>query len=106
MRCAAGGFEAVSGKSSETPEAGAQAAIASGARVVVLCSTDDTYPTLVPATVQALKASAKPPIVVLAGMPATPELQKQFTDAGVDEFIHVRANCAKVLAGFLDKLGL
>jgi hypothetical protein len=39
-------------------------------------------------------------------MPATPELQKKFTDAGVDEFIHVRANCAKVLAGFLDKLGL
>ena len=103
---AAGGFEAVSGKSAETPEAAAQAALASGAPVVVLCSTDETYPTLVPATVQALKASAKPPIVVLAGMPATPELQKQFTDAGVDEFIHVRANCAKVLAGFLDKLGL
>jgi methylmalonyl-CoA mutase len=103
---AAGGFEAVSGKSAETPEAAAQAALVSGARVVVLCSTDETYPTLVPATVQALKASAKPPIVVLAGMPATPELQKQFTDAGVDEFIHVRANCAKVLAGFLDKLGL
>jgi methylmalonyl-CoA mutase len=103
---AAGGFEAASGKSSETPEAAAQAALASGARVVVICSTDETYPTLVPATVQALKASAKPPIVVLAGMPATPELQKQFTDAGVDEFIHVRANCAKVLAGFLDKLGL
>jgi methylmalonyl-CoA mutase len=71
-----------------------------------LCSTDDTYPTLVPATVKAIKAAANPPLVVLAGMPATPELQKQYTDAGVDEFIHVRANCAKVLAGFLDKLGL
>jgi methylmalonyl-CoA mutase len=103
---AAGGFEAVSGKSSETPEAAAQAALASGARVVVLCSTDDTYPVLVPATVQLLKTSVNPPLVVLAGMPATPELQKKFTDAGVDEFIHVRANCAKVLAGFLDKLGL
>ena len=72
----------------------------------MLCSTDDTYPVLVPATVQLLKTSVNPPLVVLAGMPATPELQKKFTEAGVDEFIHVRANCAKVLAGFLDKLGL
>ncbi len=103
---AAGGFEAVSGKSSDTAEAAAQAALASGAPVVVLCSTDDTYPALVPAAAQALKASAKPPIVVLAGLPATPELQQQFKSAGVDEFIHIRANCARVLSGFLDTLGL
>lgn len=104
---AAGGFEAVSEKKGfETPEAAAQAALASGAPVVVLCSTDDTYPTLVPACAQALKAAAKPPIVVLAGMPATPELQQQFKAAGVDEFIHIRANCEKILAGFLTQIGL
>jgi methylmalonyl-CoA mutase len=103
---AAGGFESVSGKGFDTPEAATQAALASGAPVVVLCSTDETYPTLVPACAQALKAGAKPPIVVLAGMPATPELQQQFKDAGVDEFIHVRANCEKVLAGFLTQIGL
>ena len=74
--------------------------------MVVLCSTDDTYPALVPACAQALKAAAKPPIVVLAGLPATPELQAQFKAAGVDEFIHVRANCPKLLAGFLTRLGL
>ncbi len=103
---AAGGFESVPGKGFETPEAAAQAALASGAPVVVLCSTDETYPVLVPPCVQALKAAAKPPIVVLAGMPATPELQQQFKTAGVDEFIHIRANCEKVLAGFLSQIGL
>lgn len=104
---AAGGFESVAEKKGfDTPEAAAQAALASGAPVVVLCSTDETYPTLVPATAQALKAAAKPPIVVLAGMPATPELQQQFKAAGVDEFIHIRSNCESVLAGFLTQLGL
>ncbi|MDF3056403.1 MAG: scpA 1 [Rariglobus sp.] len=103
---ATGGFEAVSEKKGfDTPEAAAQAALASGAPVIVLCSTDETYPTLVPACAQALKAAARPPIVVLAGMPATPELQQQFKAAGVDEFIHIRANCEKVLAGFLTQIG-
>ena len=72
----------------------------------MLCSTDDTYPALVPPCAQALKAAAKPPLVVLAGLPATPELQAQFKSAGVDEFIHVRANCPKLLDGFLTRLGL
>lgn len=104
---AVGGFECVAEKKGfDTPDAAVQAALASGAPVVVLCSTDETYPALVPPTAQALKAAAKPPLIVLAGIPATPELQQQFKDAGVDEFIHLRANCEKVLAGFLTQLGL
>ncbi len=103
---AAGGFEAIAGQGFDTPEAAALAALASGAPVVVICSTDDTYPTLVPPLAQALRAAARPPLVVLAGLPATPELQQQFKAAGVDEFIHLRANCARLLATFQDKLGL
>ena len=102
----AGGFEAIPNKGFDTPEAAAAAAIKSGAPVVVLCSTDETYPVLVPPLALALKAAAKPPVIVLAGLPATPELQQQFKTAGVDEFIHVRANCAKLLATFQDKIGL
>lgn len=103
---AAGGFEAIAGKNLDTPEAAAQAALASGAPIVVICSTDDTYPTLVPPLAQALKAAPKAPVVILAGLPATPELQAQFKAAGVDDFIHIRANCAKMLAGLQDRLGL
>ena len=103
---ATGGFEPVVGKGLDTVEAAVRAALASGASLVVICSTDETYPVLVPAMAQALKAAPKPPLVILAGMPATPELQQQFKTAGVDEFIHLRANCAKLLATFQDKLGL
>jgi methylmalonyl-CoA mutase len=102
----AGGFETIPNKGFDTPEAAAAAAIKSGAPVVVICSTDETYPVLVPLLTAALKAAAKPPVIVLAGLPATPELQQQFKAAGVDEFIHVRANCATLLASLLDKLGL
>lgn len=103
---AAGGFEVVSNRGFETPEAAAAAARESGAPIVVICSTDDTYPALVPPLAGELKAGPNPPAVVLAGLPATPALQDQFRAAGVDEFIHLRANCAQLLARFQDKLGL
>lgn len=101
---AAGGFEAVWGKGAESPEAAAAAALESKAPVVVICSTDETYPELVPPLVRALRASARVPWVVLAGLPAgqTDSLMA----AGIDEFIHVRANCAKVLSALQERLGL
>lgn len=103
---AAGGFEVVANKGFDTPAAAAAAAREAGAPIVVICSTDDTYPALVPPLAGALKAGPNPPLVVLAGLPATPALQEQFRAAGVDEFIHLRANCAQLLARFQDQLGL
>jgi methylmalonyl-CoA mutase len=103
---AAGGFEAVPGPGGDSVGSTVTAARESGARVVVICSTDELYPAIVPPLAGALKALSEPPLVVLAGLPATPELQQQFRTAGVDEFIHLRANCAQLLGRFLDKLGL
>ncbi len=102
---AAGGFEARTASGLDTPEKAAAAALESGARIVVICSSDDTYPALVPPLARLLKAGATPPVVVLAGLPATPELQQQYRQAGVDEFIHIRANCAQLLSRFQDELG-
>jgi len=103
---AAGGFEVRPNPGFESVEAAAQAARESGDRMVVICSTDETYPALVPPLASALKALTDPPLVILAGLPATAELQQQFRAAGVDEFIHLRANCAQMLGRFQDKLGL
>lgn len=103
---AVGGFETIIGKGFETPETAAIAALASGAPIVVICSSDDTYPALVPPLTRMLKAAAKAPVVVLAGLPAAPELLQQYKSAGVDEFIHLRANGAQMLAKLQDKLGL
>ncbi len=101
---AAGGFETVPGKGFESPEAAAAAALESKAPVVVICSTDETYPLIVPPLVRALKAAAPAPWVVLAGLPAGQA--DSLRAAGVDEFIHVRANCAQVLSALQDRLGL
>lgn len=103
---AAGGFEVVSNKGFETPAAAATAARDSGAPIVVICSTDDNYPDTVPPLAGALKSGSIPLTVILAGLPATPELQQRFKAAGVDDFIHVRANCAQMLSRMLDQLGL
>ena len=100
----AGGFEAIANKGFETPEAAAAAAIDSKAPIVVICSTDESYPQLVPPIAAALKAVPNGPRVVLAGLPSGQV--DALLAAGVDEFIHARANCAQMLAAFQDKLGI
>jgi len=102
---AVGGFEAVAKKAFETPEAAAQAAVESGALVAVLCSTDDTYPALVPAFAKAVKAANPKITVVLAGLPAEPAVVTAFKEAGIDEFIHIRANVYEMLAKLLKQIG-
>lgn len=102
---ATAGFEAIAKQSFETPEAAAAAVVSSGAPIAVLCSTDDTYPTLVPVFAKAVK-DAKPAVaVVLAGLPAEPAAVDAFKQAGVDEFIHIRANVQATLAKFLKQIG-
>lgn len=102
---AVGGFEMAGKAAFETAEAAAQAAVVSGAPIAVLCSTDETYPELVPAFGKALKAVKPEVAFVLAGLPADAALTTAFREAGVDEFIHVRANVREVLAKFLKKIG-
>ncbi|MFA6288801.1 MAG: methylmalonyl-CoA mutase family protein [Opitutaceae bacterium] len=102
---ATGGFEALGKQSFETAETAAAAAIASNASVVVLCSTDDTYPELVPVFAKAVKTANPAVTVVLAGMPADAAVVTAFRAAGIDEFIHIRANVPQVLANLLKKIG-
>jgi methylmalonyl-CoA mutase len=101
---AAGGFEVIGNKGFGTPEAAAASAIESKAPIVVICSTDETYPQLVPPIAQAVNASPHRPKLILAGFPAAQV--DALRAAGIDDFIHVRANCAKMLAAFQDQLGL
>ena len=97
-----GGFEVLENLGFKTVEEAAAAAKVSGAQVAVVCSTDDTYPEIVPALVPQLKAAGF--FVVLAGYPT--EHIDAFKSAGVDEFIHLRANCFQVLSGIATKLGI
>ncbi len=101
---AVGGFEAIAKRNFESAEDAAQAALASGAPVAVLCSTDDTYPELAPTFARTIK-TAKPGLrVVLAGLPGDPSLSDGYKAAGVDDFIHVRADVTATLGQILSSL--
>lgn len=99
-----GGFEILSNSGFKDVPAAAEAALASGAEIVVICSTDDTYPEIVPALTQAIKAAKPQTQVVLAGYPS--DYVEAFKAAGVDEFIHIKANCYAINKALLEKVGI
>ncbi|MDS4025460.1 MAG: methylmalonyl-CoA mutase family protein [Candidatus Contendobacter sp.] len=99
-----GGFETIYPAGFDTVDAATDAALASGAKAVVICSTDATYPELVPPLVQKLK-QAKPDLTVMvAGHPS--EHLEAFKAAGVDDFIHLAANCQALLSTLQKKMGV
>lgn len=100
-----GGFKALGKTAYADAAEAARAAAESGAPIAVLCSTDDTYPELVPVFAKTLKELAPGVTVVLAGLPAEKETVAAFQAAGVDEFIHVRTNVRETLEKFLTKIG-
>jgi methylmalonyl-CoA mutase len=91
-----GGFEVLKNDGFGSVEAAADAAGASRAQVAVICSTDDTYPEIVPPLARAIKAKAPNTLVILAGMPA-PEFKDSYTEAGMDDCIHIKADCLSII---------
>ena len=72
--------------------------------MVVICSTDDTYPELVPPLAKELKETMPNVTVILAGAPSK-DLEPVYREAGVDDFISVRANCYAILNTLQDRKG-
>jgi methylmalonyl-CoA mutase len=99
-----GGFEVVSNDGFATPEEATNAARAAGAAIVVICSTDATYPELVPPLTKLLKTANPTVNVVLAGYP--PDQIEAHRAAGVDEFIHIRSDVYATLQQLLQKTGV
>ncbi len=99
-----GGFEVLKNDGFPIVEEAARAAADSGAPIVVICSTDDTYPELVPLLVKLIKEARPDTTVLLAGYPA--DLVETFKQAGVDDFIHVRANCYELLLKLMKQKGV
>ena len=83
----------------------AQAALKSGAEVVVLCSTDEAYPAIAPAFAREFKRLNPAGMAVLAGLPADVVFVAQLQAAGFDDFIHLKANCEEVLERLIRKIG-
>jgi methylmalonyl-CoA mutase len=99
-----GGFGIIENRGFPSVEAAVEAACQSDAPIIVICSTDETYPEIVPSLAAKIKAGRPHVILVLAGFPK--EHVEAFKEAGVDEFIHMRANCYETLCGIATKMGL
>lgn len=98
-------FEVLKNDGFPSVEEAVAAAKESGADVTVICSTDATYPELVPPLAKQLKEACPKMSVLLAGA-APPELEPVYREAGVDDFVHVRANCRKILQAIQEAKGM
>ena len=99
------GFEIIHDRSFDDPEEAAREALASGTPAVVIVSTDDRYSEAVPRITAALRGAPNGPAwIVLAGYPK--DSIDAFREAGVDEFIHLRADAFASLAGLADGIGV
>ena len=85
-------------------EEGAQAALESGAEIVVLCSSDPEYATFGPALSGLLNDAEARPLLVVAGFPK--DLIDDLQAAGVDAFIHLKQNLLETLEQFQKRLGI
>ena len=100
-----GAFEVLTNDGFKTVEEAVEAARASGADAVVICSTDATYPEIVPALAPKLHEVLPDARVFLAGA-APKDLLETYKEAGIDEYISVRANCYEVLESLQKKKGM
>ncbi|MPN64075.1 hypothetical protein SDC9_211846 [bioreactor metagenome] len=98
-------FEVLKNDGFPTVEEAAKAALESGADVTIICSTDDTYPEMVPPLARMIKAQNPQMKIILAGAPAK-EFEASYREAGVDDFIHVKANCYQILSDLQDAKGM
>jgi methylmalonyl-CoA mutase len=98
------GYDVVSPEGFQTPQAAVQAFVQSGARIAVLCSTDNNYPALVPPLVKGIRAARPEAVIALAGFPL--DQVEAHKKSGVDEFVHLRADAVQSLGNFHAKLGI
>jgi len=89
------GYKIIDNLGFETVQNGIKAAINSKAEIVVICSSDDEYPEIVPEIVKELKDKA---IIVLAGYPK--DHVDNFKALGLEYFIHVKTNLIESLNKF------
>ena len=100
-----GAFEVLGNDGFKTVEEAAEAAGKSGADAVVICSTDATYPEIVPALAPKLHEVLPNARVFLAGA-APKDLLETYNNAGIDEYISVKANCYETLERLQKKKGM
>jgi len=100
-----GAFDVVYPKGFDSADNAAKAFADSGAKFAVICSTDDTYPELVPAVTKAIKSAKSDAKVFLAGVPAADQ-EASYKEAGLDGAVNIKSNNYETLKSFLSELGV
>jgi methylmalonyl-CoA mutase len=97
---ACAGFDVIDNNGFQTVDEGVKACLENKAAIVVLCSSDEEYPTFAPEAYEKLNGKA---VVVVAGNPENrPELEAK----GLANYIHVKNNILEELKGYQQKLGI
>lgn len=99
-----GGIYVAGSNGFATVEEAADAALFSKAQAVCICSTDDTYPEIVPQLVSKIRAKNPEMIFMLAGYPQ--EMIDTYKSQGIDIFIHIRANAFDTLNDLANRMGV
>lgn len=97
-----GGFEVIYPNGFNAIDEAVNTAIDSGAEVLVICSTDEMYPELVPAITKAVKEKSKDMQIVLAGYPK--DQVEQHKKSGIDHFIYLGCDVIEILQKVLEKI--
>lgn len=83
---------------------GIDAAVKSGAGIVVLCSSDKEYGEINSDHCSAIRGSDSGVRIVIAGYPE--DDIERLSNAGVDDFIHLRSNAVEILTKYQRILGI
>ncbi len=102
---AVGGFGCVDDGAFTQVEDAAEAAIASGAPAVVICAQDVKYPEVAPPFCKRIRERCPEMIVYLAGRPREAQ-EQELRAAGIDDFVHLGANCLKLNQTLQQRTGL
>jgi len=99
-----GGFEVIDSGGYNSAEEAGKAAVASEAEIVIICSLDALYPSVVPVICKAVKAGNPRALLILAGYPV--DQIEDHKKCGIQEFIHVKANVLEVLTNAQKSAGV
>ncbi len=98
-----GGFDVIDPKGCSTTDEVVTGALESKAPIVVICSTDDNYPEIVPAITKGVKDKSPNVQIILAGYPK--DQIEEHKNSGVDDFIFLGANVMEKLTTLYTKIG-
>ena len=99
-----GGFEIVDGVITSSNDEAIKKALDQNAEITVMCGSDDDYATIGIEFAKKFKEAKKDGLLVLAGYPT--DSIEVLKEAGVDEFVHIRADLISTLKSFQQKLNI